>query len=144
VSVNIINGNRTDGRFTVSLPRIDPQDEMNGPGFDPCSKPSEQLRAQREFLLADGHRWVKNEPVAAGEGCLVARRFADVEDSGPKLWGMYVMPGYVQDYLDRALTLLGKRLEPHAVWWNDHCAGTLDEVLEVLEVAEKLAVSDGC
>lgn len=92
-------------------------------------KASEQIRAQREFLLAN--KWVRHAPRDEGEGCAVLRISGGVREE-------VIAPSYFWQSLD---VLFPDRRNSWVGYWNDVESDiTLDDVLAVLEYAEKLAV----
>lgn len=100
---------------------------------------SESLREHRQFLLAN--KWVRHNPLDDGEACLVARGPV-IHPTGKFTWNMGDLSRkYVQYALDELHPDRGTCY--HFPWvWNDEGAQSFNEVIEVLERAEKLALRD--
>lgn len=96
---------------------------------------SEEIRAQREFLLANKH--VHHAPSQPEEGCLILR-FPLLMDMDAELTNI---PPTCWLYIGKALrALYGVNDRP--THWNDKRRPPFTQVIEVLEYAEKLARQD--
>lgn len=92
--------------------------------------PVDLIRQQREGILAG--KWVKSSPRTDDEYCLVAR-------GCKRAYAIYVDYSTAQ-FIENARNELfpGHRHIPITIW-NDRYAKSVNDVLDVLERAEKLA-----
>lgn len=114
-------------------------------------KVSELLAAQRERLMGDKFTWGKRWPRQPNTACMLA--YCEEKENGEYIWGKWEGPTADRNEREDTVTFLVRQaidaLYPDnkincPTTWNDEDAElggaqSLDQVISVLEYAEKLA-----
>lgn len=105
----------------------------------------EELRGQKDFLALPTTRWRRGTPAQKNEACMVYRHYGVNSGLGYSGLGLVAMSLPALQWLARWMK---HRNDPNGprhipIGWNDSCAKSKEQVIEMLEKAIAAAGEEG-